>query len=453
MRKSAKTITNILSGKSKKKYKFHFVGIGGVSMSLLALIFKELGQTISGSDTRRSENVKKLISSGVDVCIGHNEKNVVGADFVIYSFAVENNVEVKKAKEIEICTMSRPELLALVLKQYKTSICVAGAHGKTTTTALIYSILKEAGLNPSLHLGGAMSNGESGVFANGGYIVCEACEYKDAFLHFRPSISVVLNTAPEHLDYFKTYDNVKRSFAKFGKNANLLICPQDQSFLTNDNKITFGDNGANFTYKKLRLYKDGTQSFDCFKNNEFYARIHLNLIGRHNVFNALSAISCCDYLGIDKTVIQRALSEFVGVKRRFEVVSKIPPVISDYAHHPDEIGAVLNEFKKFYKGRLLVVFQPHTYSRTRTLLQSFKSVLNDYETVIYKTFSAREKYDEMGSAKRLSITLGDNSSYFKSIKALREHCLSKIKDGYAVIFLGAGDLDRIAKRYFANIQK
>lgn len=437
-------LSNIV--KFKKKYRIFFVGVGGVSMYQLAIYLKEMGHDVLGSDIQQNEYTTKLENKDIKVFYEHNKKNVEGVDVVFFSYAVENGVEVKWAKDLNIPCFSRAELLGEILKTYKTSICVAGAHGKTTTTALIYSILKEAKKNVDLHLGGNLIDEEAMLRANEykkEFIVCEACEYKDAFLNLKPTIAVINNVAPEHLDYFKNFNNVLNSFNKFSKSANMLICNNLHVF-ENKNTIKFGENG-NFYAKNIKMYSNGTYFFDCYKNGQFYDSFKINLIGRHNVDNALASIAVCDKLNIDKKHIKNALANFKGVERRFEILNKEKFIVHDYAHHPDEIKAVINETLKFYKGKLLVVFQPHTYSRTKKLMNEFVNFFKTVNNVvIYKTYSAREKYVKQGSAKTLAKNIGE-CTYFSSKQKLSTYVLNKINQGYGVLMLGAGNINHLSK--------
>ena len=446
------------------KYNILIVGVGGVSLSRLALYLKNIGHNIIGVDSQKTSVTKNLENSGIEIVYKHLPENVKKAQVIIYSFAVTHQVEIKKAKELGIPVFSRAELLGEILKKYKTSICVAGAHGKTTTTALIYWVLNMAEYNVDLHLGGklAMQNNlsttlpsknniksnqkqQNEIFdrceqiAGNDLIVCEACEYKDAFLNFKPSISVVTNVAPEHLDYFKTYQNVKKSFNKFLKNSKTKICFSGAE-VNCKQAITYGLKQGNFTIQNKTMLKDGTYKFKCLKNGKFYGNFKINLIGEHNVLNALACICVCDQLNININIIKKALSTFCGVRRRFEYLDKKRFIVHDYAHHPDEIKAVLAETKKFYKGKLLVVFQPHTYSRTKNFYNQFVNCLKDADSVaIYKTYSAREKYIKKGSAKALAEGIND-AVFFKSKIKLKNYIQQKLKQNYGILILGAGNL-------------
>ena len=440
--------------KIRNKQKIHFVGIGGVSMSSLAVWAKRCGHEVSGSDMQYSDIVKKLINFGINISIGHDINNVKEASLVVYSNATDTSCEVAHAKKLGIKTVSRAQFLAGVLKEYSNTVCVAGAHGKTTTTALVYNVLKTAGKLPSLHLGANLiSSGRSYEYSNKDSMVCEACEYKDAFLHFPTSIGVILNIAPEHLDYFKDYNGVLNSFNKFANNSQNLVINYDffnknaVFFEHFDKKVlTFGLNYGNFTAKNIVQNNNGTYCFDCYKNDKYYLKIKLNLIGKHNVLNALATIAVCDMLKISKKHICTGLQTFEGVERRFEYLHKDKFLVHDYAHHPDEISATLTETLNFYKHKLLVVFQPHTYSRTKHLMQDFKKCfLKAKEVLILKTYSAREKYDAKGSAKCLANNLGNNAKYIRSFKIAKEYVCDKIKQGYGVLFLGAGDIYSFSK--------
>jgi len=426
--------------------KIHFVGIGGVSMSSLAIYAKKMGYEVSGSDLAENQTISNLRLQNITIYNTHSADNIIGKNVVIYSNATEDSEEVKAAQSFGIKTLTRAAALSNLLKNYNTSICISGAHGKTTTTALIYAVLKEAQKAPALHLGGNYK--QTGVnydFSTSEYIACEACEYKDSFLNFNPNIGVILNIAPEHLDYFKNFENVKNSFQKFANQSQVVIA-NSECKLQGNNIITFGIKRGKYTAKKVKMKNNGKYYFSCYKNEKLFANIELNLVGKHNVLNALACIAVCDYLNIEKDHICTALKNFCGVERRFEYLHKEKFIIHDYAHHPDEISSVLKETKKFYKNKLLVVFQPHTYSRTKNLmLQFIKSFKKIKEVLILKTYSAREKYDKKGSALLLSKNLGKKAVYFQSNNKAEKYILQKIKQGYGILFLGAGDIYDMAK--------
>jgi len=430
--------------------KIHFVGVGGISMHSLAIYAKLKGFFVSGSDIIINDKIKTLEKLNINFYHKQIETNIIDKDIIIFSNAVENGVEVAQAKKLNKIVLSRAEFLSIILKDYKNTVCVSGAHGKTTTTALIYSIFKKANKYPSLHLGGNLVNlKDSYVYDKNEFMICEACEYKDSFLKLNPMVGVILNICPEHLDYFKNFQNIQNSFNKFANNSNNIVILNEvkNNFKFDNNKsvFSFGFNFGIFTAKHIKLNNNGTIRFSCFKNNKFYCNIDLNLIGQHNILNALASICVADLYNIKKTYIKQALRDFCGVERRFEFLSEKHYILHDYAHHPDEINAVLTELKKFYKNKLLIVFQPHTYSRTKTLMKEFVNCLKSYENVvIYKTYSAREKYNLKGAAVTLARNL-NNSKYYKNKEKLCSFIKEKVKDNYGVIFLGAGDIYDIAK--------
>lgn len=440
-------IKNVFINNNQNKiHHIHFVGIGGVSVSSLAIFALKNGFVVTGSDSHESDIVKSLKQMGIKVFLHHSKENILGANLVVYSSACEHCIEVEFAKNQGIAVMSRAQFLAQVLNLYKTTICVAGAHGKTTTTALIFEILKTAGKLPSLHLGGNLVDSHlSYNYNSGDTMVCEACEYKDSFLQFYPSIGVVLNIACEHLDYFKSLKNVKKSFTAFAKQSKSLVCFADCK-IEHKNKITFDFSNANFTASNIKMSKSGKYSFDCYYNGELYLQIKLNLIGKHNILNALASIAVCHILGIEKKHIKMGLANFCGVERRFQFLNKKKFIVHDYAHHPDEIASSISETRQFYKKNLLIVFQPHTYSRTKTLLSQFVNVFKrQKEVLVLPTYSAREKYDAQGSAFTLSKKIGCNAIYIRGKAVATNYILNKIKDGYGVLFLGAGDIFDLAK--------
>lgn len=428
--------------------KIHFVGIGGVSMFSLAIYALNSGKVVSGSDINVNQNIKKIKKMGVVVYNKHSPQNLNNVNLVVYSSATEQTPEVIYAKQNNIKTMSRAQFLSRILKEYITSICVSGAHGKTTTTAMIYEILKMANAKPSLHLGGNLAKtNQSYDYEDKNYIVCEACEYKDSFLKLSPSISVILNMAPEHLDYFKCYDNVKKSFSKFANKSKISIINYEYlNYINIKNKqkvITFGLNKGDFYAKNIICNKNYIY-FDCYKKEKFYTKIKLNSPLKHNIINALASICVCDFFKISKKDIFKGLSNFGGVERRYQSFLSNKNLFHDYAHHPEEISSIISEIKKTTKKKLVVVFQPHTYSRTKTLFHEFlNSFYNADEVVLTKTFSAREKYNYWGSAKYLAKKL--NQKYIKTQKEVKDFIIKKLSQNCLVLTLGAGNIYEITK--------
>lgn len=487
--------------------KIFFVGIGGVSVSSLAIFALNEGCKVSGVDDVCSSVTLNLEKQGIKVFYGHSAENVKDVNIVVYSNACENSVEVAYSKKNGILTLCRAEFLKEVLKIYKYPICIAGAHGKTTTTALTYEILNRY-KGASLHLGGNLAEtGKSYDYNNSACIVCEACEYKDSFLQLPHIIGAILNIAEEHLDYFKTFANIKKSFNEFASKSKVLVA-YNKSGVSHNNLVTFGYSNADVTAKNIKMTKDGKYVFDCYILDKKFMHIKLNLIGKHNILNALASICIClcleIYMHIDKyennkntsnnlniclkniektekndmfsnNYIKRylqicandkqkilnnnklklsiydALANFKGVERRYQFMHKTKFVVHDYAHHPDEIISALTETFSFYKGKLLVVFQPHTYSRTKTLMQEFVYAFKNIENLlILPTYSAREKYCYQGSASKLAKNIGKNAVYIKNETKQQKYILNKIAEGYGVLLLGAGDIFALAKNIAQN---
>ena len=412
-------------------------------MSALAQLLFSKGYYVQGSDKHSSSNTEKLKKLGINVFIGHNENNVYGCDCVVYNYAIqENNPELKFAKENNLKIITRAELLGRLADTYENVISVSGAHGKTTTTAMISEIFLEANLKPTIHIGGSLNKlNNNCLLGENKFFITEACEFKDSFLSLSSSVGVILNIANEHLDYFKSFENIKKSFDKFASNSSKVVCDND---LKVDNSITFGA-GGRYQSKDIVFTKKYTK-FKVIKDNQEYLSVTLKAHGEHNVNNALASIIVADLYNIDKKHIKSALKNFGGIKRRFEVIKNSPFIIHDYAHHPDEIRSTIKTLKSIYKGKITVVFQPHTYSRTKSLMQEFIDALRLADNVyMYKTYSSREKYYKKGSARYLYEKLkqvGVSSKYYNSMKMIASDIKHKKK---CILVLGAGNIEKICK--------
>lgn len=419
-------------------------------MSALAVCLKQIGCYVQGSDISNNTIKKDLELCGIKVFNKHNKNNIGGVDVVVYNSAIkQNNEELLEAKKKKLIILSRAELLSQIASDYKCVISIAGSHGKTTTTAMLYSCLKQAGLSPTLHIGGIIKGQQFGFIAGKkDFFITEACEYKDSFLKLKSDIGVILNIEKEHLDYFKTFDNEIKSFQKFATNSKKLVCYKN-TLILKDDILTYGDENSNIVAKNIAL-KNHRYSFDCFINSKFFSKIELNAVGYHNIYNSLAVIGVCYLLGIEKHFIVDGLKNFAGVKRRFEIISlKDNYVVHDYAHHPTEIKKTISTFKEnIGDKKLLVVFQPHTYSRTRTLFNEFLNCFDLCdEMILVKTYPAREKYDKLGSCYTLYKSLknkGMKCCYVANFQIGIKKILKKIKENYAVLILGAGDIDDLA---------
>lgn len=438
--------------------RFHFIGIGGISMSALAKYLVAKGKQVSGSDRQKSFLTSELKSLGVKVYYKHKAENINDAQVVIYSSAIdENNKEYAMAKEKGLDIFSRSEVLGGIVKNYDKCIAVSGSHGKTTTTCMIAEILERASLNPTVMIGG-----ESlcfGNFKNGGsqFAVVEACEYKRNFLNILPFLSVVLNIDDDHLDTYGSIENEIEAFSKFIENSLSIINKDDKnaSSIKNEGVIYYSAKQKASVRAKYVKFNGKGYSFTLYLYGVRVGRINLEISGKHNLYNALASIAVCVQLGVSFNDIKFGLENYHGVKRRNEFIGRRgkTEIYSDYAHHPTEIKAITEGYDK----KTLVVFQPHTYSRTKFLMNDFVKNLSSIENlVIYKTYSAREKKDEKGSAftlyNRLKEIRKTETIYSSDYSSLIRYLNGKIKKFNKVVFLGAGDIYEIAKK-FANSQK
>ena len=439
---------------NEKKYtSLHFVGVGGVSTSALAEYFLARGKSVSGSDTEKNDRAERLESLGAKIYVGHSGKNIassVGA--IIYTSAVkDNNPEIITARKRGIDIFKRSEVLGSVTSKYKNGVAVSGSHGKTTTTCMIADIFISANLSPTVFLGGISENFENFKFGTRDFAVYEACEFDRSFLDFSPTLSVVLNVDNDHLDTYRDITEELSAFREFSKNSQSVICNDDLNAkkLIKDGDITYGlDKGALVRAKYVKK-GNGGYSFSVYYKGNRLGRIKLKVDGKHNVLNALSAISVALKYGIDFAVIKTALENFNGVKRRGEFlgVKLGVNIYADYAHHPSEIKAVCGEQNE----NTLIIFQPHTFSRTRLLFDDFTSVLSQLQNlIIYKTYPARERFDRNGDAFTLYKSVKErnkNATYAKNFKKLRTLISKQVKSVKKIIFMGAGDIYALAKKF------
>jgi len=450
--------------------KIFFIGIGGISMSGLAEILIDKGFQVSGSDQKSSDVTNKFEEKGIKVHIGHNEKNVHGADLVVYTAAVkENNPERQEAKRLGITSIERAVLLGEIMRRYPLSIAVSGTHGKTTTTSMVSSIMLEAGKNPTIHVGGVLDAiGGNTYIGSSDYFIAEACEYVESFLHLKPYLALILNIELDHVDYFRDIEHIKSSFEKFinlvDKDGYVVGCiddPNTRELLSkeiaknNPRKIiTYGLNSkdAYYTAKDLAYDDNGFPSFTLVKNNEEIAKIVLCVPGIHNVNNALGAIATCDVFGCSIESIKEGLLNFGGTHKRFELkgVKNGVTIIDDYAHHPSEIKATLKAARNSNNiNRIWSVFQPHTYSRTKAFLEDFSNAFGDADKVIVTDIYAAREPDlgEIHSTaleKRLKEN-GKDAIYISSFTEICEYLLKNTKPGDMVITMGAGDICKVGE--------
>ena len=441
----------------------HFIGIGGISMSALAEICLNKGYKVSGSDMNDSYLLDKLRSQGANIHVGQCKENISdNIDMVVYTAAIHpNNQELMAAREKNILTMDRAAFLGQVMREYKNSIAVSGTHGKTSTTSMLSTIFEYAQLDPTILVGGNLSViGGNVKIGSSDHFITEACEYVDSFLNFNPKISIVLNIEEDHLDYFSGLDEIKASFNKFGK-----LLPKDGFFIINgdDNNtvdilhevkasiIRYGRNEDNDTIiKNIRFNDNGYGVFELEYKGENLGTFELSVPGLHNIYNATAAIMTAYVSGINLETIRENITLYKGVGRRFETKGyyKDVLVIDDYAHHPTELKATLAAAKKLNKNNLWCIFQPHTYTRTKALLDSFSEAFYSADKVIITDiYAARE--DDPGDihSKDLVEKLYHNNvdaMYISKFEDISQYIKENAKPNDLVITAGAGTVYQIA---------
>ena len=436
----------------------HFIGIGGISMSALAEILLHQGCQVTGSDVKPSAITEKLEAHGAKIFYGHAKENVPSCDFVVYTGAVkEDNPEMCRAKELGIPTYERPEFLGSVMKSYPKTVAVAGTHGKTTTTSMLAHCLMAADTDPTITIGGEIDLldgnlriGKSDVF------LAEACEYRRSFLQFFPFIAVITNIEEDHLDYYKNLDDIKSAFYDFAhlvpEEGAIVACWEDDNIRATLKDIdrpliTYGRNNAEWTAKEITFNTLGNPLFQVYHNNSFYLTVELSVPGEHNVLNSLAAIAVCDRLGIDKESVLRGLTGFHGTKRRFEAKGEVngARIVDDYAHHPTEIKATLTAAARCEHNDIWCIFQPHTYTRTKTLFDDFVDALTgDFHTIITDIYAAREKDTGLVSAKDLADRI-KGSVYIKEFAEIEDYIRKNAKPGDLILTVGAGNVVEIGE--------
>lgn len=432
-------------------------------MSGIAAILKNFGFNVTGSDWTQSETTDKLNSMGIHVTIGHDIANIKNADVIVYSAAIkQDDPEMQEAKKLNIPTIERADFLGELTRCYKDTICISGTHGKTTTTSMISLCFVNAMQDPSIQVGAFLKQLDGNyLVGNSEHFIIEACEYVESFLKFSPKAEVILNIDNDHLDYFKTFDNIKNAFIKYVKllpeNGILIVNGDDNNCLdliniTKSKAITYGINNKNsdFYADNITFNSDGFANFDVYKNTKFYGSFKLSIPGVHNVLNALACISLCDYYGISSNIINIALSEFTGAHRRFEFKGKIKNTVSvydDYGHHPTEIEATAKSLMNKKYNQSWVIFQPHTYSRTKNLLDDFARALLNFDNIILlDIYAARESNTYGISSKDLAnkiISLGKDAKYIPDFQECASYVKNNVNNNDIVLTLGAGTVTEI----------
>lgn len=436
--------------------RIHFIGIGGAGMCPLAEILHSKGYALSGSDNNETDTLKRVRSLGIPVMMGQRAENIEGAEMIVYSAAImSDNPELCAAKSSTIPTFERAELLGELTRRFDNCIAVAGTHGKTTVTSMITQVMLGAGLDPTAVIGGKLSviggNGRVGETEN---MVCEACEFVDTFLRMHPDMSVILNIDEDHLDYFKTLENIIRSFRKFAEKTTrtLVVNGDDANTLKaieglDKEVITFGFGETNDYYPQNISYERSKARFDVMYKGQLLGKICLNVIGEHNITNALAAVACAVKSGLTFEEIVPHLEMFTGAGRRFEELYNKNgiTIVDDYAHHPEELRVTLEAAMNMGYNNVWAVFQPFTYSRTKILFDDFVQVLKiPNKVVMSEIMGSREVniYDIYTSQLAEKIP---GSVWFDGFEEIADYVVKNAQKGDLIITLGCGDIYKAAK--------
>lgn len=445
----------------------HFIGIGGISMSGLAELLLKKDFLVSGSDAKESELTRMLEHSGATVYYGQRTENLKPqTDLVVYTAAIhEDNPEYAQAKRQGIPMLSRAALLGQVMAHYKQSVAVAGTHGKTTTTSMVSQILLDAQTDPTIFVGGMMpAIGGNYEIGHSDYFVAEACEYCNSFLHFYPKYSLILNVEADHMDFFHDLDDIRHAFHAFASNTTadgaVIINSEIKALSTvikdlKTSVVTFGftsadgpgqDNCPDYYPEHITYDEIGCARFQAMHHGKKLCDVNLRVPGPHNISNALAAAALADCMGIPPETIARGLHAFTGTDRRFQLKGKINGVsiVDDYAHHPTEIRAALRTAAHYPHKRVICVFQPHTYTRTKEFLDEFASALSAADIVVLADIFAARETDTLGVSSEDILTrlqkLGVESYYFPSFTEIEKFLLKKSMNGDLLITMGAGDI-------------
>ncbi|RUS47636.1 UDP-N-acetylmuramate--L-alanine ligase [Cohnella sp. AR92] len=448
----------------RTEQRVHFIGIGGYGMSAIARVMLEMGYEVTGSDVARQELTEKLAAKGARISIGHEAKNVHGANLVVYSTALpRDNVERKEAEQLNIPTLHRAQMLARLLNDRK-GVAVAGAHGKTTTSSMIALVMELGKIDPTFIIGGEIVNvGTNAKAGNGEYVVAEADESDGSFLQYSPAIAVVTNIEPDHLENYEgDFGKLKEAYVKFLNNVrqggSAVVCLDDENVkeilpqASSTRAITYAIDNEQADYRATDIVLgDRCASFQVAKNGQTLGVIELSVPGRHNVYNALATVVVCLEAGLSFEQIAEAIVEFRGAKRRFHVLGEVKDmlIIDDYAHHPTEIEATILAAKATGK-RIIAVFQPQRYTRTFFLLDAFSRAFKEADEVIITDIysPAGEQRIEGVTSQRLVELIAANSNpnvaYVPTKEEVKALLASRIAPGDLVLTMGAGDIWKVA---------
>ncbi len=437
-----------------KKYllpgkRVHLVGIGGVSMRPLGLVLKGMGMEVTGSDMNASVSTDELMANGIQVSIGHRAENIVGADCIIRTAAAHNdNPEIAAARGFGVPVFERAQAWGVIMQAYKNAVCFAGTHGKTTTTSMATHIFMEAGKDPTVMIGGYLPLLHAGHRVGAGdTIILESCEYCDSFLNFAPTLAVITNVEADHLDYFKDLQDVEKSFRKFAElSTNGILANGDDPHVVETLEglpyVSFGLSESNRIYAK-NVSADW-RHFDVVCDGKQYCHIDLPVIGKHNVYNALAAAGAAWMLDVPGEAVSAGLACFTGADRRMQYKGEVngAALYDDYAHHPDELSATIEAVRTMAPKRLVIAFQPHTYTRTKALFDDFVFQLSKADVVILaEIYAAREK-NTIGISSMDIVRQIPGSIYCETLQQVAQQLGTIAQPGDVILTVGAGDIFR-----------
>ena len=436
--------------------KVHFIGIGGISMSALAKILISNGVQVSGSDITETPITEELRTMGAKISIPHCYECIESPDIVVYTSAIANdNPELKAARDKGIELVERASMVGNIMRSYHVPVAIAGTHGKTTTTSMMAYTMISAQLDPTVMVGGELDilNGNLKT-GKGGFMVTEACEYCRNFLKFAPKIGVILNIEADHLDYYKDLDDVIDAFSSFSallpEDGTLVINGDDENCIKASKSakckvIKVGIKNGDIKAENICYDKFGYPSFDVVAGGNKIMHLTLNVVGEHNIYNALCAVGASLEMSDDIDAIKDGLEKFTGTKRRFEKKGEVGGilVVDDYAHHPTEIKATLSAVSKIKGGKVWCVFQPHTYTRTKTLFDDFVSALGTAQNlVIADIYAAREKDTGLVHSRDLADAI-EGAKYISGFENIAAYFKENAKDGDIILTMGAGDIFKV----------
>ena len=427
----------------------HLVGIGGVSMRPLGLVLKGMGLLVTGSDMNSSVSTDELIAQGIHVSIGHRAENIEGADCIIRTAAAHNdNPEIQAARAAGIPIFERAQAWGVIMQEYKNAICFSGTHGKTTATSMMTHILMAAQWDPTVMIGGYLPMLHAGHrVGHGDTIVMESCEYCNSFLNFYPTVAVVLNIEEDHLDYFKDLKEIEHSFHQFAELATDRILANGDDANTVEaleglNYISFGFGEGNRV--RAENVSADWQHFDVVCDGQLYCHLNLQVLGKHNVLNALSAAGAAWLLGVPGDAVAEGLATFTGANRRLQFKGKFngADVYDDYAHHPGELSATIEAVRSMNYNRVIFAFQPHTYTRTKALFADFVEQLKRPDVVVLAEIYAARERNTIGISSRDLLAELPSGYYCATLQDVTAKLKELAQPGDIILTVGAGDIYR-----------